>query len=76
MKDIRHRLHSSLSLDDLYNVYHDLLLSNALCDNHENNNLLVIEELLHNAICLMELGEDADARHQVQMACFILSMKS
>ena len=68
-------LHSpSLSLDDLSHLYQDLLMSNALCTDIGNGNLLIIEELVNNAICLLELGEETDAKYQLQSACFILNM--
>jgi hypothetical protein len=59
------------------NVFHNCLLENAtnalLYPNHQNHTLLYVEEFLRNALYLLELDSEPDARFQLEVAKAILS---
>lgn len=58
-------------------VFHNCLLDNAtnalLDPNHRDNTLLYAEEFLRNALYLLELDSEPDARFQLEMAKAILT---
>lgn len=61
---------------DVINLYHDVLLENATSaiNNHvEDRVMTYVEEFLQNAVYLLELHSEPDARFQLESAKFILT---
>lgn len=50
------------------NAYHELLLRNALIDDNPRATECFVEEFLHHALCLLDLGLEDDARVQFETA--------
>lgn len=69
---------TTLSLKKLNTFHQELIMENALLEisggsNDIKRRLRYTEECLQNAICLLELGEEMDARIQLETAEYIVS---
>lgn len=53
-------------------VYHELLLENAMEGRDANRASLFVEEFLSNTLCLLDLGLEQEAQTQLETAQFVV----